>query len=1095
MLKKTLMCTILNFTKEQSNLKFMKSINKQKTMNKMKLKGATMLLLLLMLFPVSHAAKGPEADNKLSVVQEKVITGIVKDTSGEPLIGVNVLIKGTTVGTVTDIDGAFSLKATEEPIVLVFSYVGYVTQEIKVTELGKALNITMQDNIDMLDEVVVVGYGVQKKKLVTGATIQVDGESLQSMSTGSVLGAMQSKTPGVNITQASGMPGEGFKVNIRGLGTMGDAAPLYVIDGVPGGNINNLNPSDIESIDVLKDAASAAIYGARAANGVILVTTKQGKTGKLQLSYDGYVGWQNVYKMPDMLNPFEYMNIINEARHNDGLPLYDFSKEVPVQYEALMNGTWGGTNWMEEMRNKNALTQNHSINLNGGNEQSKFSLGLSYNTQEGVLGKPVAPEADRYTFRLNSDHVLLKVKDFDAIKIGESLTYSYTKKQGIGIGNQYGNDIRYAMVGNPLLPIYNSKGDFYDQDDKTADSWALHGPTANPIADMVYQRGQNQNKSYNLHANIYAEIQPIKNLRFRTSFGYKNDNSNYRQYKPTYNLSTTVKNTDDLVQQSSSMGHSWSLENTLAYALKVNMHSFDAVVGQSVEKWGRGSEMRIVNTNSNFPGSWANAWISNTTNKNSANMVLSGHPWGDGSLASFFGRVNYNLNETYMATVIMRADGSSNFARGHRWGYFPSVSAGWVVTNEKFMEPTLSIIDFLKVRASWGQNGNSNIDNFQYLSTIAFDMKNGYYWGNNKGTLVQGGYPNILANPEVTWETSEQLNIGLDMRFLNSRLGVVFDWYNKTTKDWLVMAPILDSYGTGAPFVNGGDVENKGFEVGLDWNDRVSDFSYGVNLNFSYNKNEVTRIANTEGIIHGDTDILAQGTKEMNRVQVGYPIGYFYGYKTNGLFQTQAQINEYRAAGKGVLSNAQPGDVIFVDTNGDGSITDEDKVQIGNPHPKFRMGFSMNFAYKGFDLALTATGAFGHQIAKSYRSFLDNPLQNYTTEVFERWHGEGTSNRYPRLTGGAHSNWTNISDLLVEDADYIKLQNLTFGYDLKTILPKLPLAQARIYFAAQNLFTITDYKGMDPEVGYGYGHDWASGIDVGFYPSPRTYMIGFNLTY
>lgn len=1057
----------------------------------LKVRGKTLLLLLLILFSSNYAMRGSEA----LVEQDKLVTGIIRDSTGEPLIGVNVQVKGATIGTISDIDGKFKLKVSETTPILVFSYVGYITQQVKVDNLEQELTITLLDNIDMLDEVVVIGYGVQKKKLITGATIQVDGESLQKMSTGSVLGAMQSKTPGVNITQASGMPGEGYKVNIRGLGTMGDAAPLYVIDGVPGGNINNLNPSDIESIDVLKDAASAAIYGARAANGVILVTTKQGKSGKLQLSYDGYVGWQNVYKMADVLDPFEYMNIINEARHNDGLPLYDFSKEVPVQYQALMDGTWGGTNWLDEMRNKNAMTQNHSLNLNGGNDQSRFSLGISYNSQEGILGKPVAPEADRYTFRLNSDHVLLKTSSYDIIKLGESLTYSYTKKKGIGIGNQYGNDIRYAMIGNPLMPLYNSKGEFYDQDDKDADGWILHGPSANPIADMVYQRGLNQSKSYNLHANLYAEIQPIKDLRFKTSFGFKNDNSNYRQYKPTYNLSTTVKNTADLVEQSSSMGHSWSLENTVSYALKINDHSFDALLGQSVEKWGRGSDMRMINTNSNFPGSWSNAWISNTTNKNSANMVLNGYPWGDGSLASFFGRVNYNLNETYMATVIMRADGSSNFARGNRWGYFPSVSGGWVITNEKFMEPILPIVDFMKLRASWGRNGNSNITNFQYLSTIAFDPKNGYYWGNNKGNLVQGGYPNILANPDVTWETSEQIDVGLDMRFLRGRLGVVLDWYSKKTKDWLVQAPILDSYGTGAPFINGGDVENKGFEVGLDWSDRINEFKYGINLNLSYNKNKVTRIANTEGIIHGDPDILAQGTKEMNRVQVGQPIGYFYGYKTAGIFQTQAQIDEYKASGKGILSNAQPGDVIFVDTNGDGNITDEDKVKIGNPHPKFRMGFSMDFGYKGFDLAFTATGAFGHQIARSYRSFLDNPLQNYTTEVFDRWHGEGTSNKYPRLTGGAHSNWTNISDLLIDNASYVKLQNLTIGYDFKTLCPKLPFGQARLYFAAQNLFTITGYKGMDPEVGYGYGHSWASGIDVGFYPSPRTYMIGFNLTY
>ena len=1046
-----------------------------------------MVLAILLLFI------GLGIDN-VSAQNKEPITGVVTDISGEPLVGVTIQIKGESTGTITDFSGEYEINASPSDV-LVFSYIGYISQDLKV-EGKKTINVQLADDMQTLDELVVVGYGVQKKKLITGATIQVGGDDLQKMNTGSVIGAMRSKTPGVNIIQSSGMPGEGFNVNIRGLGTMGDCAPLYVIDGVAGANINSLNPSDIESIDVLKDAASAAIYGSRAANGVILVTTKQGKSGKLQLTYDTYLGWQNVYKAPSVLGVDDYMVIVNEARHNDGLPLIDFEKEVPLAYKDVKENGWKGTRWFDEIRNKNAFTQNHALNLAGGNEQSKFSMGLSYNSQEGILGKPATPVSERYTFRINSDHVLLKNSSFDVIKLGENLTYSYQKKSGIGIGNQYGNDIRYNIVGNPLLPLYNKDGEYYDQDDKTTDNWGLNGAIANPVADMVYQRGLNRNKEYNLHGNVYAEIQPIKDLKFRTSFGYKNSSSTYRQYKPVYNLSTTVKNSDDRVEQNSSTGHSWTLENTLFYALNLkDEHAMDFLVGQSLEKWGRGSEMRIVNTNSIFADSFEHAWISNTTNKNSANTVLSGQPWGDGALASFFGRANYSFKDTYMATLIMRADGSSNFAKSKRWGYFPSVSAGWVISNEKFMSSMNNWLSFLKLRASWGKNGNASIANFHYLSTIAFDMKNGYYWGNNKGTLIQGAYPNILANPDVTWETSEQLDIGIDSRFIDGKLGVTLDWYVKKTKDWLVVAPILDSFGTGAPYINGGDIKNTGLEYSIDWNDKVRDFSYGANFNMSYNKNEVTRIANAEGIIHGDHDILAQGTKEMNRVQVGYPIGYFWGYKTGGVFQNQQQIDEYRASGKGVLNNAQPGDVIFLDTNNDGKITDDDKVKIGNPHPKFRLGLSMNFGYKGLDVSFSATGAFGHQIARSYRSFMDDPLQNYTSDIFNRWHGENTSNRLPRLTGGAHTNWSNISDLYIENADYFRLQNMTLGYDFKELIPVLPFTQIRLYFSAQNLFTITGYKGLDPEVGYGYGHSWASGIDVGFYPSPRTYLIGMNLKF
>ncbi len=1026
------------------------------------------------------------------LAQQQTVNGTVVDAiDNSEMIGVTIVEKGTSNGTITDLDGRFSLRLTSTNSVLVFSSIGYKTLEVAVGN-QTTFNISMSEDTELLDELVVVGYGVQKKKLVTGATVQVGGDDITKLSTTSALGALQSQAPGVNITQSSGMPGEGFKVNIRGIGTVGNSAPLYVIDGVAGGDINTLNPSDIESIDVLKDAASAAIYGARAANGVILVTTKRAKAGNTQFTYDGWYGVQNVYRMPSLLNAKEYMAIINESRFNEGTPLIDFSKEIPNQYPLIMNGTWEGTNWLEEARNKNAMTQNHAIGLIGGTDFSKFSMGFSYSEQDGIIGKPVNPHFKRYTARINSDHVLLKVKDYDVITIGENLTYSFNTRSGIGIGNIYWNDVHNLLVGNPLMPVHNSEGGFYDQPSKVADDWSLAGFIANPIAEMVYRRGQNLSKNHSLFANVYAEIQPIKNLRYRSSFGYKMNASSYRQYTPIYNLSTTITNVTDDVNQSQSLGYSYTFDNTLSYLMTiVDVHTLDGVIGQSIEKWGMGEGVGGANSNSLFPGSWDHAWLSNTQGITATETSVSGSPWGAGALASFFGRVNYDYKEKYMATLILRGDGSSNFARGKRWGYFPSVSAGWVMTNEPFMESTQSWMDFFKIRGSWGQNGNASISPFQYLATISFDKRNGYYFGDNKTDLVTGGYADILPNPDVTWETSEQLNLGFDARFLNSRLGVVFDWYNKTTKDWLVVAPILATYGTNAPFINGGDIENKGFEIGLDWKERVRDFNYGINVNFSHNKNKVIRIANAEGIIHGADNVLSQGTKEMYRAQVGFPIGYFWGYKTAGVFQNQEEVANAQAK----LEGAQPGDLIFVDTNGDGAITDEDKVMIGDPNPDFQANFSFNIGYKGFDLSLTAVGKFGHQIAKSYRSFADSPLQNYTTDIFKRWHGEGTSNRLPRLTSGSHTNWQTISDIYIENGDYMKLQNLTVGYDVKSLFTKMPFSQARIYFTAQNLITFTGYSGMDPEIGYGYDQGWVSGIDLGFYPSPRTYLIGINLKF
>ena len=1024
-----------------------------------------------------------------AIAQTVTISGNVKDSSGTPVIGASVLEKGTTNGIITDFGGNFTL-SVESNSTLVISFVGYKTQEINVNG-QTSFNVVLKEDTEVLEEVVVVGYGVQKKKLVTGATVQVKGDDLQKLNTVSALGALQSQSPGVNITQSSGMPGEGYKVNIRGMGTIGSSAPLYVIDGVAGGDINMLNPADIESIDVLKDAASAAIYGARAANGVILVTTKQGKTGKVRVSYDGYYGVQQIAKKPELLNAKQYMEIMDRK---DGA--YDWESLLPSSlYKSIMDGTWNGTNWLDEATNNNAPTQNHAFNITGGNEFSKFSLGLSYTSQEGTIGKPVEPNYERYTARINSDHVVLKNNDFDVIKFGENMTYSYSEKSGIGIGNIYWNDVHNFLVANPLLPVYDSEGNYYDQDDKVADGWGFEPNAANPIASMVYQRGKNLTRNHAFRGNFYLEIQPIKNLKYKTSFGYRFNSSSYRSYTDKFNLSAATINTNDKVTQTQSMDLAWTWENTLSYSLKKNYHAFDAVIGQSMEKWGIGENVSATNANSLFPGLFDYAYLSNTQGINSSLTTVSGAPQTAGRLASFFGRVNYNYNEKYMFSATLRADGSGNFARGNRWGVFPSFSAGWVITNESFMESVQNWMDFLKIRASWGQNGNSDITNFQYLSTIAFDAQNSYVFGTDKVTQTTGAYANILPDKDISWETSEQLDLGIDARFFNSRLGLAFDYYHKVTKDWLVQAPILASYGTGAPYINGGDIVNKGFEIALNWNERIRDFNYGINFNLSHNKNEVTRIANTEGIIHGPSDVLtAMSGGEIYRAEVGYPIGYFWGYKTAGVFQNQAQVD----ATKAKLSTAAPGELIFVDVNGDGEISEADKTMLGDPNPDFRMGFSFNLGYKGWDLSVTTNGAFGQQVVKSYRQYLGETKQNFTTDVYECWNGEGTSNTMPSIYKMESSeSWKNFSDIFVEDASYLRIQNITLGYDFKKLFPKMPLEQARIYLSVLNAYTFTGYSGMDPEVGAS-GNDsysWASGIDLGFYPSPRTYMVGVNLKF
>jgi len=1083
----------------------------------------TLMLALLMTASVltnvgmAHAAPTGPNDG---------VTGKVVDKSGEALPGVSVVVKGTQIGTATDADGNFSLPEAPRTGTLQFSFIGMKSQEIGINNRS-SLQIVMEDEAVTLNEVVAIGYGVQQKKLLTGATVQVTGDNLQKLSTVNVFNAMQGQTPGVSITQNSGQPGSGYNVYIRGMGTIGNWAPLYVIDGVAGGDITKLNASDIESMDVLKDAASTAIYGARAANGVILVTTKQGKEGKMQVSYDGSYGWQNAYRMPSMLNAQQYMQIQNEINFNEGQAPVNWQSVLSgpygnsggSYYDAIQNGTWNGTNWLDAVRVKNAPVQNHAFNMVGGNDISKYSMGVSYTSQEGIFGAPAASDYKRTTARLNSDHVILKGKGFDIIKIGETLNYAYATNSGIAQGNMYWNDISNLMRAMPIMPIYGPSGNYFNfADMSTMGLSSYQSGMANPIATMLYNRGYNTNKSYNLNMSGNLQIQPIKNLIFKSQIAYSMWANSYRSFVPTYDaLSSTAANAISHVQQTSDIGWSYDWSNTLNYLFKFDEHHFDVLAGEEVSHNNMGERIDVTNGPLLFTD-YSHAYLSNAPGFLAGTTQINGSPLLDnatdanlieGGITSFFGRINYDWNETYLLSLILRTDGSSNFAKGHRWGTFPAVSAGWVMSNEKFMESATSWLNFLKLRASWGQNGNQNIPNFKYLAqiTMGSGTANGsnYSFGNNKDAPQTGGFPSNLANPDITWEKSDQVDAGLDARFLRSRLGATLDWYLKRTLGWLIQAPVLGSYGVGsngAPWINGGDIQNRGIEVALNWNDHVGkDFTYGVNWNLSYNANRVTRIANTEGIVHGNTNVLSQSTGEFYRAQVGYPVGYFWGYKTAGVFQNQADIDAWRAAGNGFIqSNPQPGDLKFVDLNHDGVINDEDKTMIGDPNPKYHMGFSFNFGYKGFDLTMATYGAFAFQIAQSYRSFADSPAQNFTTDVFNRWYGEGTSNTMPRLTLGNNANYINISDIYMHNGSYLRCQNLTLGYDLKKLCPKMPLAEARLFVTAENLFTITSYSGMDPEIGSAIGTNtgdqpWATNIDIGFYPQPRTYLVGINLKF
>ena len=1035
-----------------------------------------------------------------ALAQNVTVKGQVKDGAGEPLMAAAVAEVGTSNGVATDLNGNYTITVASDAT-LQFSFMGYntVTEPVR----GRTtINVTLSEDVELLDEVVVVGYGTQRKKLVTTSTVNISADKIAATNSIDAIGAIQSQAAGINITSNSGQPGESYKITIRGMGTIGNSEPLYVIDGVPGGSITALSPNDIESIDVLKDAASSAIYGARAANGVILVNTKKGKAGgRQQIVYDGYYGFQN----PNTngvtpLNAKQYMEIINKAYEIQGTTQYNFANEIPTQYALIQNGTWNGTNWLEEATNHDAPIMNHSISMTGGNDYNRYALGFTYFEQEGTIGYPANPYYDRLTARMNSDYVLWKKQGRDIVTFGENITFTATNKAGVAIGNNYNNNVRELLTATPLLPAYNSEGDFYIYRDMKADNWNFNQDFRNPLAQIQYNHGNKNDKSYRLQSNFFLELRPIMGLTVKSSAGWNYNQTSGRVYVPQYELSANNSNPTDDVTQRQSYSSRWSLENTINYNKAIGKNDIDILLGQSVEKWGYGESVSAKNSNSLFPGSYDHAYIDNTQGLDVANTNISGKPQDQGALSSFFARVNYNYDEKYLFSALIRADGSSNFMRGHRWGYFPSVSAGWVMTNEDFMSSAKGVLDFLKLRASWGQNGNCNIKAFQYLATIAFDAP---YYFNNKDIPQTGAYPDILPNPDVKWETSQQLDFGFDVRFLNNRLSLSFDWYDKLTKDWLVDAPALKSYGTGAPYINGGDIRNTGYEILLGWNDSpMKDFSYGASVSFSHNKNEVTRIANSEGIIHGGLNVLAQNTDELYRVQVGYPIGYFYGYQVDGIIQNDADKQSYLDANCGgdaanSLQGAglQAGDCKFADTNGDGKITVEDKTMIGDPNPDFNLGLSLNAQFKGFDLSVNGYGAFGQQIAKSYRHFSNKPDENYCTDVYTKyWTGEGSTNRYPRFSDGKNTNMSEVSSIWLEDGDYLKISNITLGYDFNRLLKVKGFSKIRMYVSAQNMFTFTKYTGMDPEIGWGNGDAWCSGVDVGNYPSSNAWIFGLNIT-
>ena len=1009
-------------------------------------------------------------------VAQFTVTGKVTDEeTGMGIPGATVLEMGTLNGTITDIDGNYSISVSGPQDTLQFSYIGYTTVNRPIRGMS-VIDLILRAEMEELDEVVVIGYGTQRKKVVTGSIATVKSEEITSLPILRAEEALQGRTAGVQVTQLSGQPGEAPTVRIRGTGTTGNADPLYIVDGMAVGSIDYLNPGDIESMDVLKDAASAAIYGSRAANGVVLITTKKGSEGKMTVTYSGYYGIQNVARKLDMLDADEYRMLMNEGARNAG-------EEEPFDLNeiALHN-----TNWQDELFVKNAPMMNHDIFIAGGNSKSTYASSLSYFTRQGIIGGDKS-QFDRMTARINSEHQVNK-----RFRFGNNLTYSHLVRRGIGSNESFNGVYSGALNMDPLTPLYEtdpselSQYPYSDEPVVTDENgniygiskYLMDGEVLNPIALLEIQTGET--RADKVVGNVFGELEIIDGLKFRTSYGIDLAYVNYDSYRPLYFLNGAQNNTEKTsVYKSVERWFTWQWENVLSYTKKIEDHQFSVLAGTTASE-DKYENLNGFNTKvpTNDPD---NIYLNMATD--TAWQAFGGATHH--ALFSMFGRVTYDYKGRYAFTGIFRRDGSSNFGPNNRYGNFPSVGVSWLLTEEPFM-PELGPVRFIKLRASWGINGNERIGYYQYVSRI--DKTRKYIFGG--GSMI-GASPLSIENKDIRWEQSEQLDLALDIGMFDDRLTATFDYYIKNTKDLLEIIPILSHVGNSPSVANVGSVQNKGVEMSVNWRHILPKVRYSVGVNAAYNKNTMTEIANEDNTLSGATwSVLGFVTQS----QEGLPIAYFWGYQTDGIFQNQSEVYQHIGSnGAPLQPDAQPGDVRFVDVNGDGELDENDRTMIGSPIPDWTLGINASVEYFNFDLSFLWTGAFGHEVFNGSQR-QDLRYTNRTTEILDRWTGEGTSDEIPRYTWADDNNNYRISDLYIENGSYMRLKNLQLGYTLpKTVLTRISAVTWRFYVSVENLVTITGYSGADPEIGARSSFD--IGIDRGIYPQARTFRFGTTITF
>lgn len=1003
----------------------------------------------------THIILTTEAIKDLHAQQQaKTVTGTVTDVSGEPIIGANIRIKGTTTGTITDIDGNFSIEAEPQSVIEV-SYIGYLTQETVINN-QKSIRFLLKEDTKTLDEVVVIGYGVQKKADLTGSVANINTEKLNTQSNANIGQALQGKIAGVDIVSQGGAPGSGTRIMVRGIGTLNNASPLYIVDGMYMNSIDHINPNDIASIDVLKDASSAAIYGSRAANGIIIVTTKEGSNteGKPIIDLSVNLGISTASKFLDMLDAKGWAEVTTIARQAIGKPALDMATDLANKPD---------NDWQDIMF-RPALMQNYNLSVKGGGKYSTYYTGLGYFNQDGIVK---GTNYQRYNIQSKNDY---KRGIFSA---GTNLIISFSHDKPLH------QELRGGMIGTILQSVPTLEK--YD-DTREGGYGGTYGDVVNiphPLAIIDDNIMDRYNENVKIFANLYAQIELFKGLKYKLNLTPDFSFERYKNYLNKYDFGLATNSITQLTERQRRR-RNILVENLLTFDRTFGEHKISALAGYTYQD----SRFRHIQAYGEGLPQGLEEIDAATTNRSN-----EGNSWRS-VLTSILGRVFYSYQNKYLFTATIRRDGSSKFGKNNRYGYFPSFSLGWNVAEEKFME-NVHWLDQLKLRGGYGVLGNQEIDNYQYSSTIT----TGINYPDGNGGLLQGAFPKNFANPDIKWEETAMTNVGIDFMAFNNRLSLTADYYVKNTKDILLTVPIpISSGGANDPIRNAGKIRNNGFEFNLGWMDQPNpDISYGINLIGSFNKNKVIAMGSESGSIKGGSTNQNITTSE---TKAGYPIGGYWLISTAGYFNSQEEVDAYAKDGKKIQPAAEPGDIKFVDANNDGVINDDDRVFQGSPFPDFTFALNGNMRYKNFDLSIGLQGVLGNKIYNATRQTLEDVTKgsNFLASCLDYWTPENKNASHPRLTwDDPNRNTRAESDRYLENGSYLRLRSVQLGYTFPQTWFKGAIQHARVYINAENLFTITSYSGYSPDVNADNAN--YRGFDNFIYPTNRTFMLGLNVTF